>query len=197
MIEAEHLLAEPLLARHRHAAGGQMLGPEIQRRDRHGQGQGADLARALARLAAGLAHGETGDQGRDVAQIVAVIQVVDGHVAVIQGGLLDALQPQHLGVEVVVFLRPADAEGDVVVAANLIVENHGLLPCSTVLWPGSLGRAASRRSRLRPLIHPCRAPSIWLTRPFVKDGPDISFPVQRSGTGKGDRRHRGGKGSCS
>src|SRR3546814_6419475 len=73
--------------------------PEAERRARYREGHGLDLAGAAPAGAARLAHREARHDGADVAQVVAVIEVVDRLGAGEQGGILERFQAQQLGVE--------------------------------------------------------------------------------------------------
>ena len=75
----------------------------------------------LAGPPARLAHRERRDQRRLGAGVIAVVQVVDRYVPVVERCLLDALQPEDLGVEVVVLLGASDAQSDVVVALDAVL----------------------------------------------------------------------------
>src|SRR6185312_8584772 len=124
MIEGENSLPEALASLYGKAALAQVPLPEPQRPFRHRQTHAADLPAALAGLAPRMAHGEARDQPTHIPRVVAVIEVQDRLVAVIESGLLDALQPEHLGMEVIVFLPVAHAQGEVVVALDVLVQAH-------------------------------------------------------------------------
>jgi hypothetical protein len=67
--------------------------------------------------------------------VVAVVEVVDAHVTVVEGGLFDALHPEHLSVEVVILLGAAHAQGDVVMAPYAV-----LVSLTARAQPGALPR---------------------------------------------------------
>jgi hypothetical protein len=48
----------------------------------------------------------------------------NGLFAIVQGSLLDALQTQHLGVEIVVFLSIADTQCQVMMSPDVVVYAH-------------------------------------------------------------------------
>ena len=105
-----------------------------------------------------LAVGEAGEDRARVADPVGVVEVVDRDLAVEEHGLLDALQAEGADVEVVVLLRPADAEGEVVGAFDRSRVGHSELLLdgrpSDVLSANGRPRDPLRRHRLdgaRPL----------------------------------------------
>ena len=80
---------------------------------------------ALARLTPRVAHGEASDESADVTGIVPVVQMQDGLIAIIERGLLDALESQNLRVKVIVFLGTANAEGQMMVTVDMCIHTHG------------------------------------------------------------------------
>jgi hypothetical protein len=82
-----------------------------------------------------MAHWKTGDQSADVARIVTVVKVQDGLIAVVKGGLLDALQAKNLGVKIVVLLRRSHAQRQVMVPLDVLIQAHLESSCrSCGLW---------------------------------------------------------------
>ncbi|MCY1236306.1 hypothetical protein D9M72_489540 [compost metagenome] len=120
VLEALALLAEALddgLVEG-HAMGAEAVAPEIQRPGWHRVVDDPDLARAAAPLHALLLEGERRDQRAGIALCVAVVEVIDRLVAVQQHRLLDEALAQQFDVEIHVFLRAADARGQVMKALD-------------------------------------------------------------------------------
>jgi len=130
MIEGQQTLAEAFTGGYIETAPAEMLLPETQRFRGYRQADGADLPAAFARLTPGVAHREAGDQSAYVAGIVAVVQVQDGLVAIVERRLFHALESQDLRVKVIVFLRPSDAERQMMVTVDVCIHAHGQSP-----WP--------------------------------------------------------------
>jgi hypothetical protein len=127
MREADTLLAEagddlvldPLLV--------EAVDPEPGRVGRDREHEGLELVGAALAHPPGLAVGERGQQRARVALPVAVVEVVDRDLAVEEDGLLDAPETEQPDVEVVVLLRPSDAEGQVVGTADRALVGHRTL----------------------------------------------------------------------
>ncbi|MCY1177464.1 hypothetical protein D9M73_177740 [compost metagenome] len=98
------------------AFGGETIPPEIQGAFRNGIVDDPDLPRPRPRLHPPLPEGKRGHQGTHVPLGVAVIQVVDGFIAVEQDCLLDQALPQQFHVEVHILLRAGNADGQMVKA---------------------------------------------------------------------------------
>src|ERR1700722_9713380 len=94
----------------------QTIPPIAERALGYREHQGFGLVRASPADPAGLAHWKRGDECRLEPDVVAVIQVIDGDVAVVERRLLDALEAEHLCVEVVVLLSGSHTQRDVVVS---------------------------------------------------------------------------------
>ena len=118
VLEVESPLAEAFDLGDVEAVLGQAVAPVRQRGLGDRQHQDLRLVGALAPDPARLAHREAGDERRLVAHVVAVVEVQDRSVAVVQRGLLHTLQAEDLRVEVVVLLSSTHAERDVVVALD-------------------------------------------------------------------------------
>ena len=102
--------------------------PEGERAPGDGERDGADLAPVLGALCGPTGAWEARDEGGLVAEIVAVIEVEDRLLAIVESSLLHALQTEDLGVEVVVLLSAADVQGQVMVTADVRIEGHVVLP---------------------------------------------------------------------
>ena len=88
--------------------------PVADRLRRHGDVDRLRLVGPALAHPARLAVRERGQDRARVPDPVGVVEVVDRDLAVEEHGLLDALQAERADVEVVVLLRAADAEGQVV-----------------------------------------------------------------------------------
>ncbi len=129
MVKLHKTLTETLGGLDLEAMLTQPLFPEPQRGFRDRQRNAADLAGALAGLAPRMAHREAGDQPADIARVIAVVEVEDRLFTVIQGGLLDTLQTEHLGMKVVVFLAIPHAERQMVVTLDVLIRAHRRVSC--------------------------------------------------------------------
>jgi len=107
-------------------------GPPVQRAGGHREVDGLDLVGPAAPHDPGLAKRERRHDAARVTTGVGVVQVIDRRGAVEQDGLLDAPHAEHAGVELVVLLRPADRQGQVV-------------PCTVCICPPPRRRVAARR----------------------------------------------------
>jgi hypothetical protein len=92
--EEQALGAEALASFGLQALVREAVGPEPDRVDRHGQVDRLGLVGPALAHPAGLPVGERGQNCARVAQTVAVIEVVDGDLAVEQDGLLHAFQAE-------------------------------------------------------------------------------------------------------
>ena len=96
----------------------QTIGPEADRARRNRQVEDLQLVRAALAHPPSLAVREGGQQRARVTEATAVVEMVDRDFPVEQHRLLDALQAKQPHVEVVVLLRAADAERQVMGATN-------------------------------------------------------------------------------
>ena len=146
----------------------------------------------------GLAVGEGGQQRARVALPVAVVEVVDRDLAVEEDGLLDAPEAEQPDVEVVVLLRPSDAEGQVVGTADRSLVGHRtrLLLCAlrtlvrrSALYQcrPELGRflAAGERLARHAVSSPWRRPR---TRPAGASAPARRRSARPSGAARAASR---------
>ena len=99
-------------------AVGQPVRPVADRLRRHGDVDRLRLVGPALAHPARLAVREGGEDRARVPHAVRVVEVVDRDLAVEEHGLLDALQAERADVEVVVLLRAADAERQVMAAAD-------------------------------------------------------------------------------
>ncbi len=125
--EVQPLRAEELHLLGPDAGRSQAVGPEAERVHRDGEVHSRDLVGPAAAHDPGLPERKAREDRSRVAVRVAVVQVVDGYLAVVEGRLLDAAQAEEAGVEVVVLLGRPHAERQMVVTSNEI-HPAGLLP---------------------------------------------------------------------
>ena len=109
------------------AGVGQAIAPEADRLGGNGEVDRLRLVGPALAHPTRLAVRERGQDGARVADAVGVVQVVDRDLAVEEHRLLDALEAQRADVEVVVLLRAADTEGQVVRAFDGSWIGHRLL----------------------------------------------------------------------
>ena len=102
------------------------VGPVADRLGGHGDVDRLRLVGAALAHPARLAVREGGEDRARVPDAVGVVEVVDRDLAVEEHRLLDALQAERADVEVVVLLRAADAEGQVMGSADEAWVGH---PC--------------------------------------------------------------------
>ena len=122
--EAEHRLAEALAPRRGEAVVTEALLPEVDRSRADRERERLDLTAPASRDPSGLPHREARDEGALLARVVAVVKMEDRRVPVVERRLLDALHAEDLRVEVIVLLRVADVERDVVVPLDVRIRFH-------------------------------------------------------------------------
>jgi hypothetical protein len=118
MREPEALGAEALGLGGLHPGGTQAIRPVADRVRGHGDADGPELVGPAPAHPSRLAVGEAREDRREVADPVGVVEVVDRDLAVEEDGLLDAAEAEQADVEVVILLRAADAERQVMGAAD-------------------------------------------------------------------------------
>ena len=118
MLEIEIAFAKAFVVGDLEAVLAQALTPEVQGRRWNRQAHIADLATAATAFHAGVSDREGRHQRTLIAGVIAIIEMIDRRDAVVEGGLLDALETEHLGVEVVIFLRTAGRDRDVMVTGD-------------------------------------------------------------------------------
>src|SRR5207344_86837 len=84
VLEPQHPLAESLIIERADAVLLEVLLPELERRSWYRKTERLDLAGTGARLATGLTHRKAGNQGTFVAEIIAIVEVIDRLVSVIE-----------------------------------------------------------------------------------------------------------------
>src|SRR5262249_52025635 len=177
--EADALLAEAREDLVLDALLVEAVGPEADRVGRDRQHQRLGLVRAALAHPAGLPVRERRQQRARVADLVAVVEVVDRDLAVEEDGLLHALQAEQPDVEVVVLLRSAYAEGQVVGTANRAPVGHRTPLLCCALCEHLYGKRHSINGAVIPGLfwrRRCRTPAPRCPRRSARAGARSAAP---------------------